>query len=118
MTASQPNKKKSIAPVILAGGEGKRLRPLTSKSRPKPFLKLFSNRSLLQETLLRVRVFHAPLIVLHHDNHQKAEQALSEIDIQAQAIICEPENCLNHSRYRHGSVLPERPRCRYGRHAK
>lgn len=46
---------KNITPVILCGGSGTRLWPLSRKSHPKQFLKLFGNNSLLQETVLRVR---------------------------------------------------------------
>jgi mannose-1-phosphate guanylyltransferase/mannose-6-phosphate isomerase len=42
-----------IVPVILAGGKGMRLRPLTRPDKPKPFLKAFSGYSLMQETALR-----------------------------------------------------------------
>ena len=42
-----------IVPVILAGGTGTRLWPLSRNSLPKQFLPLNSNFSLYQETLLR-----------------------------------------------------------------
>ena len=42
------------AAVILAGGAGTRLRPLSSDENPKQFLKLFDGRSLLQLTFARV----------------------------------------------------------------
>jgi len=44
--------------IILAGGVGKRFWPLSQTERPKQFLKLFSNNTLLEETILRL----APLI--------------------------------------------------------
>ncbi len=40
--------------VILCGGSGTRLWPLSRKNYPKQFLKLYSNKSLLQETFLRI----------------------------------------------------------------
>ncbi|SVC49072.1 uncharacterized protein METZ01_LOCUS301926, partial [marine metagenome] len=43
-----------IIPVILSGGSGKRLWPLSRKQRPKQYLTLYSNNSLLQETILRL----------------------------------------------------------------
>lgn len=89
MSAPQP---KDIVPVILAGGEGRRLRPLTSRSRAKPFLKLFAGRSLLQEAALCVRPFAPPIIILHDNNQQQAEQQLHEIEIKSTTLICEPSN--------------------------
>ncbi len=41
--------------VILAGGGGTRLRPLSHDDRPKPFLPLLGERTLIQETVERVR---------------------------------------------------------------
>ena len=41
--------------LILAGGRGTRLWPLSRKNFPKQFLKLYNNKSLLQETFLRMR---------------------------------------------------------------
>ncbi len=52
-----------IVPVVLAGGEGRRLRPLTALTRPKPFLKILSHSSLLQMTLMRASSFAPPVIV-------------------------------------------------------
>jgi len=43
-----------ITPVILCGGEGTRLSPLSSAERPKYLLKGWSSRTILQETILRV----------------------------------------------------------------
>jgi mannose-1-phosphate guanylyltransferase/mannose-6-phosphate isomerase len=43
-----------IQPVILSGGSGTRLWPLSREDHPKPLLRLFGERSLLQETALRV----------------------------------------------------------------
>ena len=44
---------KKICPVILCGGSGTRLWPLSRKSLPKQFVPLFNNKSLLQITLDR-----------------------------------------------------------------
>ncbi len=84
-----------ITPVILAGGRGTRLRPLTSEARPKPFLKLFSRYSLLQETVLRFhdkKSFSPPVLILHDSNLERAKISLTEIAVETAAMICEPEN--------------------------
>lgn len=79
-----------IVPVILAGGQGKRLRPLTGARSPKPFLRLFSKYSLFQQTVLRVKECSAPIIVCHADYLSFVQQHLAEIDVIPSAIIVEP----------------------------
>lgn len=81
-----------MTPVILAGGRGLRLRPLTSDKRPKPFLKLLSKRSMFQETALRLRVFESPVIVCHEAYYPLAKKQLEEVGIQAACYILEPYN--------------------------
>ncbi len=54
----------AVQPVILAGGVGRRLWPLSRASRPKPFLHIApGGRSLLQATILRVAGMRAPMVV-------------------------------------------------------
>lgn len=81
-----------VVPVILAGGQGKRLRPLTSARAPKPFLRLFSQHSLFQETVLRVKYCAAPIVVCHRDYQSFVERHLEEIGVQPRAIIVEPKH--------------------------
>jgi len=45
---------KNFRPIILAGGSGKRLWPLSTKEKPKQFLPLFGDLSLFDLTLQRV----------------------------------------------------------------
>lgn len=80
-----------IIPVILAGGQGTRLRPLTGPRQPKPFLRLFTEYSLFQETVLRGRDFAPPVIVCHEDHAGLAAEHLKEIGAQPEVIILEPE---------------------------
>jgi mannose-1-phosphate guanylyltransferase/mannose-6-phosphate isomerase len=79
-----------IVPVLLAGGEGKRLRPLTSLSQPKPFLKPFSHLSLLQQTLQRGEGFANPLIICDHLYAARAEAEAKAINFKNTRIIAEP----------------------------
>ncbi|ODS95903.1 MAG: mannose-1-phosphate guanylyltransferase [Erythrobacter sp. SCN 62-14] len=61
----------TITPVILCGGGGTRLWPLSRRSRPKPFLPLIGEESLFQQTLARMSgdpAFAAPMIVAGRDH--------------------------------------------------
>lgn len=83
-----------VVPVILSGGSGTRLWPLSQPSRPKQFLQLVTERSLLQETVLRTHGIEHPLrssIVVCNEAHRflVAEQ-LRELGIAADAIVLEP----------------------------
>lgn len=81
-----------IIPVILAGGRGMRLRPLTAEGRPKPFLRPFLKYSLLQYTVMRAAGFSPPVIVCHHTQGPRALEECLEIGVWPRAIICEPEH--------------------------
>jgi mannose-1-phosphate guanylyltransferase/mannose-6-phosphate isomerase len=82
-----------ITPVILAGGSGTRLWPLSRQLYPKQFMQLVESHTLLQSTLLRLSPLDGiqPPIVICNDEHRfiVAEQ-LREIGIQPQAIVLEP----------------------------
>lgn len=82
-----------ITPVILAGGSGTRLWPLSRKLYPKQFMHLVGDHTLLQNTLLRLTALDGiqPPIILCNEEHRfiVAEQ-LREIDIRPQAIVLEP----------------------------
>ena len=47
---------KKIVVVLLAGGSGKRLWPLSREEYPKQFLKLYNDKTLLQNTILRLSI--------------------------------------------------------------
>jgi mannose-1-phosphate guanylyltransferase/mannose-6-phosphate isomerase len=82
-----------ITPVILAGGSGTRLWPLSRQLYPKQFMELVGKHSLLQTTLLRLNKLDGvqPPIILCNESHRfiVAEQ-LRQIDIQPAAIVLEP----------------------------
>lgn len=82
-----------IVPVILAGGKGTRLWPMSRSSRPKQFLALTGDQSLFQQTLLRLSDpsrYTAP-IVITNDAYRflVAEQAM-ECGVALKAILLEP----------------------------
>ena len=82
-----------IHPVILSGGAGTRLWPLSRASYPKQLLKLASNRTMLQETAARGLTdvgFAQPLLVCNDDHRFLVEEQLQEIGLKPQAILLEP----------------------------
>lgn len=81
-----------IIPVILAGGKGLRLRPLTSGARPKPFVKLPGLPSMFQNTLRRVAGYEAPLVVAHRDHVWRAAEDLQQMGVDPREILAEPEH--------------------------
>ena len=83
-----------LYPVIMCGGAGTRLWPASRPSRPKQFIPLAGNRSLFQETVLRVAALAedgGALIIVGGVAHRAwiADQLL-EINVQAQVLL-EPE---------------------------
>ncbi len=82
-----------IVPIILAGGAGTRLWPLSRKSYPKQFARLTGPESLFQQALRRVRTsaFCAPIVLTANQYRFIVSEQLSEIDTEAGTIIIEPE---------------------------
>ncbi len=82
-----------IHPVILSGGSGTRLWPLSRAAHPKQFLKLVTDRSLLQETAARNLAdvgFAAPLVVCNQDHRFLVADQLGELGVKPQVILLEP----------------------------
>ena len=82
-----------IIPVILAGGVGSRLWPLSREDRPKQFLRLVSDRTMLQDTLLRVteqELFEAPAVVCHGRYADVVKAQAAEVGVELGALILEP----------------------------
>ena len=80
-----------IIPIILAGGSGTRLWPLSRKLQPKQFISLLNETSLFQDTLLRLPKEALDPIVICNEDHRflVAEQA-REINATLNSIILEP----------------------------
>lgn len=78
-----------IIPVILSGGAGKRLWPLSRESHPKQFLPLYDGRSLFNLTLERVQAdgFAAPLVICNSEHRFMAAEQLGDIKSR---IVIEP----------------------------
>ncbi len=82
-----------ITPVILSGGGGTRLWPLSTPKSPKQFLRLFGDNSLFQNTIKRganKRKFTPPMIVGSAKHQELTHQQLAEIGVNDAIIILEP----------------------------
>ena len=80
-----------IVPVVLAGGSGSRLWPLSRKSRPKQFLPLLSEHTMLQDTLRRLQGLDTldPIVICNDEHRFMAAEQLRELGVNAQ-ILLEP----------------------------
>ena len=80
-----------IIPIILAGGSGTRLWPLSRKLQPKQFINLINDTTLFQDTLLRLPENTPNPIVICNEEHRflVAEQA-RQIDKTLDSVILEP----------------------------
>lgn len=88
---------KALTPVILAGGSGKRLWPLSRKSLPKQLANLDGPNSLFQQCALRLSSseevkFTKPLVITNSDFRFIIDQQLQDLCIEYGSIIVEPES--------------------------
>ena len=87
--------KSFINPVILCGGSGTRLWPLSRKSFPKQYLSFMSkkNKSLLQDTYERISKIENiinPILVCNEEHRFIVAEQMREINIQPSSILLEP----------------------------
>jgi len=82
---------RKIVPVVLAGGSGTRLWPLSRSSHPKQFIKITSdNNSLFQNTFNRLpKKFSRPVVICNEAHRFIAAEQLREMDIEPETIILE-----------------------------
>ena len=82
----------TIHPLILSGGSGKRLWPLSRQAHPKQFLKLLGNHSLFQDTCLRLPkgAFAAPTVIANEAHRFLVAEQLRELGLAAKSIVLEP----------------------------
>jgi mannose-1-phosphate guanylyltransferase/mannose-6-phosphate isomerase len=82
-----------IYPVILSGGAGTRLWPLSRAVMPKQLLPLVTDKTMLQETALRVRGWPgvmAPLVVCGNEHRFLVAEQLRAVGINPHGILLEP----------------------------
>lgn len=79
-------------PVIMAGGSGTRLWPLSRGNYPKQFLALTGAHTMLQQTLLRLKgIAHsAPLLICNEDHRFIAAEQIRQLNIDNASIVLEP----------------------------
>ena len=81
-----------LRPVLLSGGSGTRLWPLSREAYPKQFLPLVGQRTMLQDTWLRVAPIAAaaPLVVANEEHRFLVAEQLRQIGAPVPAIMLEP----------------------------
>ncbi|HEE0104253.1 mannose-1-phosphate guanylyltransferase/mannose-6-phosphate isomerase [Citrobacter freundii] len=81
-----------LLPVIMAGGTGSRLWPMSREQYPKQFLRLYGQRSMLQETVLRLDDVDArePVVICNQEHRFLVAEQLRQINKLSHNIILEP----------------------------
>ena len=93
MTKAPKTSAQDIQPVILSGGVGSRLWPLSRALRPKQFLSLRSEQTLFQETVKRVEggAFGPALVVCNHEHRFLVAEQFRDLGLAPADIILEPQ---------------------------
>ena len=80
-----------IVPVILAGGGGVRLWPLSREFYPKQFINLVNDTSLFQDTIMRLPdELYSPLVICNEEHRFIVAEQLRQINSSNKGIILEP----------------------------
>ncbi|MFP4392542.1 MAG: mannose-1-phosphate guanylyltransferase/mannose-6-phosphate isomerase [Desulfohalobiaceae bacterium] len=83
-----------IVPAILCGGSGTRLWPLSRELYPKQFLPLYGERTLLQETILRLQGIpdlDRPIYVCNQEHRFLVAEQVRSLDLEPGPVVLEPE---------------------------
>src|SRR5215470_5005844 len=83
----------TIRPIILSGGSGTRLWPLSRAAYPKQLMPLVGKESLLQETVLRVSdpaLFGAPWLICNDEHRFLVAEQFRALGVKPAAIVLEP----------------------------
>lgn len=82
-----------MIPVIMSGGSGTRLWPLSRKHKPKQFIALFGENTMFQETLDRLNGIddiQPPIVICNNEHRFMVAEQLHELDVTSSSIILEP----------------------------
>lgn len=81
-----------LLPVIMAGGTGSRLWPMSRELYPKQFLRLYGQNSMLQETILRLSGLgtYEPMVICNEEHRFLVAEQLRQLDKLSKNIILEP----------------------------
>ena len=82
-----------MIPVILCGGVGSRLWPVSREAHPKQYLNLVGRKTMLQETLRRASLVadDDPIIICNEENRFTTAEQVRQIRAKVNTIILEPE---------------------------
>ncbi|MFK7829007.1 MAG: mannose-1-phosphate guanylyltransferase/mannose-6-phosphate isomerase [Congregibacter sp.] len=82
-----------LIPVLLCGGVGSRLWPVSREAHPKQFLPLASDLSMLQDTLARAMTLDcaSPMVICNEEHRFMVAEQLRQLEVSSGAIILEPE---------------------------
>lgn len=82
-----------ITPVLMSGGAGTRLWPLSRRARPKQFHALGGDQTLIQQTALRVTgpMFGPPMVVCNAAHADLVREQLAAVGVTAKILILEPQ---------------------------
>src|SRR5258708_11269722 len=83
----------AVHPVVLAGGSGSRLWPMSRRLLPKQFLPLVTERTLLQDTVLRLRALREcekPIVISNNEHRFLVAEQLNELGVRPAVQILEP----------------------------
>ena len=85
---------KRLRPIILAGGVGKRLWPLSTEYNPKQFIPIFEDLSLFDLTLRRINnsLFKKPIVVTSKKYLKQICKAFERTNLEPFSIVLEPES--------------------------
>ena len=94
-TKNNSSNSHSIIPIILSGGSGSRLWPLSRKCLPKQYLQIDdeNDNTLLQNTFLRIKDLENisnPLIICNEEQRFIVAEQMREIDVKPNSILLEP----------------------------
>jgi len=82
----------AIMPIIMCGGSGSRLWPLSRSTYPKQFLPLINDMSMLQNTLQRLPAEHQdPIFICNEDHRFLVAEQIKQVNCSSATILLEPQ---------------------------